>query len=149
MFLIIAVLVSIGMAVYIVFPLLSAETAGGPLPVDVTVMGDLKRRRLVVYDNLKDLEFEFQSGKIARGDYEALRSNYLGEAAALMAATQQAEQSKQNDAMIEREVAARRMQRKAQSKPEYTCPACGYENPLPVKFCGECGAPIRKARKKG
>ena len=149
MFLIIAVLVSIGMAVYIVFPLLSAETAGGPLPVDVTVMGDLKRRRLVVYDNLKDLEFEFQSGKIARGDYEALRSNYLGEAAALMAATQEAEQSKQNDAVIEREVAARRMQRKAQSKPEYTCPACGCENPLPVKFCGECGAPIGKARKKG
>ena len=69
---------AVGMAVYIVFPLLSAETAGGPLPMDVTVLGDLKRRRLVVYDNLKDLEFEFQSGKIARDDYDALRTNYLG-----------------------------------------------------------------------
>ena len=81
MLLTMAVLIAVGMAVYIVFPLLSAETAGGPLPLDVTVLGDLKRRRLVVYDNLKDLEFEFQSGKIAREDYEALRTNYLGEAA--------------------------------------------------------------------
>jgi rubrerythrin len=143
-----AVLMAVGMAVYVIFPLLSAETAGGSLPVDVTVLGDLKRRRLVVYDNLKDLEFEFQSGKIARQDYEALRMNYLGEATALMAATQEAEQVKENEALIEREVAARRARRKKQPQDEYTCPACGYENPLPVKFCGECGARIVTPPKK-
>ena len=145
----IAVLIAVGMATYIVLPLLSAETAGGSLPVDVTVLGDLKRRRLVVYDNLQDLEFEFQSGKIAPGDYEALRANYLGEATVLMAATQEAEQLKENDAVIEREIAARRTQREVQIKSEYSCPACGYENPLPVKFCGECGARIAPARKSG
>jgi membrane protease subunit (stomatin/prohibitin family) len=149
MLLSIAVLIAVTMGVYIALPLLSAETAGGSLPVDVTVLGDLKRRRLVVYDNLQDLEFEFQSGKIAREDYEALRANYLGEATALMAATQEAEQLKENDAVIEREIAARRAQRKVQIKEEYSCPACGYENPLPVKFCGECGARITAPRKKG
>jgi hypothetical protein len=143
-----AVLIAVGMAVYVIFPLLSAETAGGPLPLDVTVLGDLKRRRLVVYDNLKDLEFEFQSGKIAREDYEALRTNYLGEAAGLMAATQDAELLKQDDAVVEREIAARRVQRKTQPKIEYTCSACGYENALPVKFCGECGARLAAPEKK-
>jgi len=102
----------------------------------------------VVYENLQDLEFEFQSGKIAREDYESLRTNYLGEAAGLMAATQEAELIKQDDAIVEREIAARRAQRGPQRKIEYTCPACGYENPLPVKFCGECGARIAAARKK-
>src|SRR5208337_2711556 len=101
-----------------------------------------------VYDNLKDLEFEFQSGKIARDDYEGLRTNYLGEAAGLMAATQEAELLKQDDAVVEREVAARRAQRKSQPPIEFTCPACGYENPLPVKFCGECGARIAVPGKK-
>jgi hypothetical protein len=149
MLLLVSILIAVGMAIYIAFPLLSAETAGGSLPVDVTVLGDLERRRLVVYDNLQDLEFEFQSGKIAPGDYEALRANYFGEAAALMAATQEAEQLKENDAMIEREIAARRTERKVQIAKEYTCPACGYENPLPVKFCGECGARITAPRKKG
>ena len=102
MLLTMAVLISVGMAVYIIFPLLSAETAGASLPQDITLLGDLKRRRLVVYDNLQDLEFEFQSGKIARQDYEALRTNYLGEAAGLMAATQEAELVKQDDAVVER-----------------------------------------------
>ena len=143
-----AVVVAVGMAVYVVLPLLSAETAGGPLPLDVTVLGDLKRRRLVVYDNLKDLEFEFQSGKIARQDYDSLRTNYLGEAASLMAATQEAELLKQDDAVVEREIAARRARRKKLPSAEYKCPACGYENPLPVKFCGECGARISLPRKK-
>ena len=32
MLLTMAVLIAVGMAVYIVFPLLSAETAGGPIP---------------------------------------------------------------------------------------------------------------------
>ncbi len=148
MLLTMSVLVAVAMAVYIVLPLLSAETAGGPLPQDVTLLGDLKRRRLVVYDNLQDLEFEFQSGKIARPDYEALRTNYLGEAAGLMAATQEAELVKQDDAVVEREIAARRVQRRVQPKIEYTCSACGYENPLPVKFCGECGARIPAPGKK-
>src|SRR5450759_1123294 len=116
MLLTMAVLMAVGMAAYIVFPLLSAETAGGPTPLDVTVLSDLKRRRLVVYDNLRDLEFEFQSGKIAREDYDGLRKNYLGEAAGLMVATQEAEVVKQDDALIEREIAARRAQRKAQPK---------------------------------
>ena len=148
MLLSVAVLIAVGMAVYVVLPLLSVETAGGHLPQDVTLLGDLKRRRLVVYDNLQDLEFEFQSGKIARQDYEALRTNYMGEAAGLMAATQEAELLKKDDTVVEREIAVRREQRRAQPKVEYTCPACGYQNPLPVKFCGECGAKLGTARKK-
>jgi hypothetical protein len=143
-----AVLVAVGMAVYIIVPLLNADTAGGSLPTDVTLLGDLKRRRLVVYDNLKDLEFEFQSGKVARRDYDALRTSYLGEAAGLMAASQEAELLKQDDAVVEREIAARRAQRKTQAPSEYTCSACGFENPLPVKFCGECGQRIAGPRKK-
>ena len=147
MLLTLSVLIAVGMAVYIVFPLLSVETAGGTLPTDVTMLGDLKRRRLVVYDNLQDLEFEFQSGKIARGDYDSLRTNYLGEAAGLMAASQEAELLKKDDAVVEREIAARRVQRSKLPKVEYTCPACGHENPLPVKFCGECGASMAPKKK--
>ncbi len=148
MLLTISVLIAVGMATYIVLPVLSTKAAGGPVPLDVTLLGDLKRRRLVVYDNLKDLEFEFQSGKIAREDYDSLRTNYLGEAAALMAATQHAELLKQDDAVVEREIAARRAKRNLQQKSDYTCASCGHESPLPVKFCGECGARIEAPGKK-
>src|ERR1700687_2951273 len=114
MLLTLAVLIAVGMAVYVVFPLLSVETAGGSLPTDVTVLGDLKRRRLVVYDNLQDLEFEFKAGKIARDDYQSLRENYIAEAAQLMVASQEEEQLTSDSALVERVVATRRARRKLQ-----------------------------------
>ncbi len=145
----IAILVSAGLAFFVAWPLLSAEGSGaGTLPIDVTPLADLKRRRLVVYENLKDLEFEFQSGKIAREDYGALRENYLSEAAQLMIASQDAEQMSSDSEMIERLVAARRAERQRVPVQEYVCPKCGFENPLPVKFCGECGARMKSSARK-
>jgi hypothetical protein len=144
MLLAIAVLISVGLAFFVAAPLLLTESAGaGTLPIDVTPLGDLQRRRLVVYENLKDLEFEFQAGKIARDDYETLRENYLGEAAQLMLASQDEEAVSSDSELIERLVTARRVERQLASHHEYICPKCGFENPLPVKFCGECGARIK------
>ena len=139
----IAILIALGMAVFVAMPLLAREAAAGAsLPVDVTPLADLKRRRLVVYENLKDLEFEYQAGKLAAQDYQSLKQNYLGEAASLMAASQEAEQLKETDALLEHEIAARRALRKNQPPQDYVCPQCGFENPVPVKFCGECGTRI-------
>jgi len=139
----IAVLIALGMAAFVAMPLLAREgSAASTLPVDVTPLADLKRRRLVVYENLKDLEFEYQAGKLAAQDYQSLKQNYLGEAATLMAASQEAEQLKEIDALLEREIAERRASRKNRLPQDYVCPKCGFENPVPVKFCGECGAKI-------
>jgi hypothetical protein len=149
MLLIIGLLIAAGLAAFVAIPLLSAEGAGSStLPVDVTPLADLKRRRLVIYENLKDLEFEYQAGKIATQDYQSLRENYLGEAAALMAASQEAEQLKETDALIEREIATRRALRKTPPPRDYVCPHCGFENPVPVKFCGECGTRITDRPRK-
>jgi hypothetical protein len=143
MLLIIGVLIAIGLAAFVATPLLSAEGAGSStLPVDVTPLADLKRRRLVVYENLKDLEFEYQAGKIGTQDFQSMRQNYIGEAAALMVASQEAEPLRENDTVIEHEIAARRASRKVQPPQDYNCPHCGFQNPVPVKFCGECGTRI-------
>jgi ribosomal protein L40E len=139
----ISVLISAALLVYVVAPLLATEAGGQEtVPVDVTPLIDLKRRRLVVYENMQDLDFEYKSGKIAQNDYQSLRENYTREAAQLMAATK-------DDALIEREVATRRSRRKLQPAEEYVCLKCGFENPLPVKFCGECGAPVSPRARRG
>ena len=57
-----------------------------------------------------------------------------------MVASQEAEQLSETDVVIKREIAARRAVRKIRHTELYVCPHCGFENPLPVKFCGECGA---------
>ena len=90
------------LAVFVAFPLLAPDTEGDQLlPVDVTPLADFKRRRMVVYENLQDLEFEFKAGKIAREDYQTLSDNYKAEAAGLMAASLEAETTSHGDAWIE------------------------------------------------
>lgn len=133
---------ALGLAFFVVKPLLAAGTDEGTLPVDVTLESDLKRRRLVVYDNIQDLEFEYHARKIASQDYQSLRDTYTAEAAHLMTESREVERQSTEEAFIEREVAARWVRRKSGAVPDYTCPKCGFENPVPVKFCGECGAKL-------
>jgi len=141
MFLGFALIITACMAALVAAPLLTTESAGeGPLPIDVTELSDLKRRRLVIYENIQDLEFEYKAGKIAKDDYLSLGEEYRAEAARLMADSQAAEILSPEETLIEREVAARRVRRKVQPVEEYVCQDCGFENLLPVKFCGECGA---------
>lgn len=145
----IVILITAALAVYIAAPLLAAERAGeGRLPVDVTPLADLQRRRLVIYENIEDLEFEYKSGKIGEKDYQTLRENYTREAAQLMALAKDLEISSADNELIEQEVAARRAGRKPPKTEEYVCSKCGHENPLPVKFCGECGARIDSTARK-
>lgn len=144
----IAFVIAIGLACFVVTPLLATEKETGSLPIDVTPLTDLKRRRLVLYENIQDLEFEYRSRKIADQDYRVLRDTYTAEAAQLMTASRDIERGTTEEAFIEREVAARRLRTKAQGVPDYTCSKCGFENPLPVKFCGECGAKIEERKKQ-
>jgi rubrerythrin len=132
--------VALGLAFFVAKPLLAAGSDEGTLPVDVTLQTELKRRRLVVYDNIQDLEFEYRARKIAPKDYEALRETYTAEAARLVTESHEVDRQSTEELFIEREVAARRAHRQAEAVPDYTCPKCGFENPVPVKFCGECGA---------
>jgi len=146
----IAILLVIGLAVFTVTPLLAPEgPAEGALPIDVTPLTDLKRRRMVVYENLQDLEFEYKAGKIAKDDYDSLRENHLSEAAQLMLASQEQEEVTEHDLLVEKQVAARRAQKKSQQPDPYICPECEFENPLPVKYCGNCGKELpQRTRRK-
>ncbi len=142
-------IVAIGLAALVIYPMLSAgDEASASLPVDVTPAADLKRRRMVVYENLRDLDFEYQAKKIAPKDYESLRETYKAEAARLMVASQELDHGTAEDRFIEREVAARRAALRSKVEKQYVCGKCGFENPVPVKFCGECGSPLSKGNDK-
>ncbi len=145
MILSVAFIAAIGLAVLVVYPMLATGDEGSAtLPVDVTPAADLKRRRMVVYENIRDLDFEYQARKIAPKDYESLRESYKAEAARLMVASQELDHGTAEERFIEREVTARRAALKDGVEKAYVCSKCGFENPIPVKFCGECGAPLLK-----
>jgi hypothetical protein len=45
----------------------------------------LRERKDVVYDNLRDLNFEYKAGKVPDADYQSMKSSLEDEAAALLA----------------------------------------------------------------
>jgi hypothetical protein len=56
-------------------------------------LDQLLERRDAVYDNLRDLRFEFRSGKYAENDYEAMKTSLENEAAMVLAEIDQITES--------------------------------------------------------
>ena len=56
-------------------------------------LDQLLERRDTIYDNLRDLRFEFRSGKYSEGDYEAMKTSLESEAAMILAEIDQVTES--------------------------------------------------------
>jgi len=50
-----------------------------------TKLDQLLERRDALYDNLRDLRFEYRSGKYSEGDFEAMKTSLENEAALVLA----------------------------------------------------------------
>ncbi|HTR27209.1 MAG TPA: hypothetical protein VMI10_24770 [Terriglobales bacterium] len=58
-----------------------------------TRLGYLRERKEAVYDNLRDLNFEYKAGKVPDADYQSMRNSLEEEAAAILAEIARLEQS--------------------------------------------------------
>jgi hypothetical protein len=63
-----------------------------PLGQTKTRLAYLRERKDVVYDNLRDLNFEFKAGKFPEADYRTMRAQLEDEAALLLAEIERLEQ---------------------------------------------------------
>jgi hypothetical protein len=69
-----------GILIYVFYP--SRDTDTG---IVKTRAAYLYERKEVVYENLRDLNFEFKSGKFTQADYDGMRMGLEAEAARIMA----------------------------------------------------------------
>ena len=60
-------------------------------PVEKTRLAFLRERKEAVYENLRDLNFEYKAGKMPEADYVNLRASLEEEAAAVLAEIEQLE----------------------------------------------------------
>ncbi|MBN1887687.1 MAG: zinc ribbon domain-containing protein [Thermoflexales bacterium] len=103
---------------------------------------------------IRELDFDFQTGKIVEEDYRTLRERYVSQGAALLQRLDQLDSSAPEAArqrrapapsgetvsdQIEALVMARRKPG-SQARPAQTCPACGQPCRAEDRFCGKCGA---------
>src|SRR5216684_5382614 len=74
-------------------------------------LDQLMERRDTIYDNLRDLRFEFRSGKYSEGDFNAMKTSLENEAALVLTEIEQVTESQVRRARGVRPVETERGQR--------------------------------------
>ena len=118
-------------------PLFGKEDTIESAIIEETEWDLLQRKKEIILGNIQDLDFEYKCGKLSDKDYRKIRSEMSAEAALVFQEIDNIETSKDLDALIRREVSAR----KIKANPGQTaCPSCRFVNPTKNKFCAECGS---------
>jgi hypothetical protein len=90
----------------------------------------LEQRKAQIYENLRDLQFEFRVGKLSDADYQKTKLDLQRELAKVLAEIDSVGPA------IKVKAAAVVAKPKSDGK---KCPHCGATFAQPLKFCGECG----------
>ncbi|HTA42552.1 MAG TPA: hypothetical protein VK789_08895 [Bryobacteraceae bacterium] len=104
-----------------------------PKPAPESPFKHLEERKASIYENLRDLQFEYRLDKLSDADYQATKLELQKDLAQVMAETDRikAELATGPKPVVVAPVAKKN-----------ACPSCGAAFDKPLKFCGECGKPM-------
>jgi len=120
---------------------LSVRPKDMPTPEPVSPVRHLEDRRAAIYENLRDLQFEYLVGKLSDADYQMTKVGLQKELAGVMAEMERIggrafSPARGTPAPPE---PAGGPAADPGVRPPLSCPHCGAEFSTPMKFCGECG----------
>jgi len=119
-----------------VFFTFSVRDKDMPAPEPLSPTRHLDERRAAIYENLRDLQFEYRVGKLSDADYQQTKVGLQKELAGVLA-----EIEKVTTSGVKTAPAPPREVRPVveKPKPQNVCPHCNAQFAKPMKFCGECG----------
>ena len=94
----------------------------------VSPTAHLEERKAQIYENLRDLQFEYRVGKLSDEDYQQTKLVLQKELAAVLGEIEKFGTVPPPPAKAAPE-----------QPPSNVCPHCNAQFPKPMKFCGECG----------
>jgi hypothetical protein len=112
-----------------------------PEPIPVSPVQHLEDRKHAIYDNLRDLQFEYRLGKLTDDDYQQTKQALQKELAAVLSETEQTLKSLGLGAVRKQAKPVAKAAAAASAKGT-VCPHCGASFKENLKFCGECGKAI-------
>lgn len=150
MFIVIQVALALILVGFVAYPLLKeqlGEEESLDLPEDVE---ELYRRKDTTYSALKELEFDFKTGKLSEGDFHELDARYRADALEILASIDAREKGVNDTSGARRARAQRKSPRAAAAEPAasvaapsfaepFACTACGRVNREDARFCAGCG----------
>lgn len=102
-----------------------------PEPEPVSPTAHLEEKKKVIYEGLRDLQFEYRMDKLSDQDYQDTKLELQRQLAGVLAEIEKIRGGKA--------AAPAAVPEAAPAKPRYVCPKCATEFSQPMKFCGECG----------
>jgi hypothetical protein len=113
---------------------LSIRAKDLPKPDPVSPTQHLEERKARIYENLRDLQFEYRVGKLSDVDYQRTKLSLQQELAGVLA-----EIDRVAPPSIPKPAAKAAAMPKSAAETGVVCPHCGAKFANPMKFCGECG----------
>lgn len=112
-----------------------------PAPDPVSPTRHLDERKAAIYENLRDLQFEYRVGKLSDADYAQTKLALQKELGAVVAETERVLSGKPAAVPVPAQVPVdvAPAPTPVSAKGEFTCPHCGAEFSEAMKFCGACG----------
>jgi hypothetical protein len=114
---------------------LSIRTKDLPKPDPVSPTFHLEERKARIYENLRDLQFEYRVGKLSDADYQRTKLSLQQELAGVLAEIDRMGPQATKQPLVKAKVVGA----PKPSPAAFVCPQCGAQFPNPMKFCGECG----------
>jgi rRNA maturation endonuclease Nob1 len=127
-------ILTVGVLLYI----LGVRPKDLPAPQPVSPFQHLDERKAAIYENLRDLQFEYRVGKLSDADYQQTKKDLQKELAQVLAEVDR----------VREQLGAAKPAKAIVTPPKptkFVCPSCNAEFENDLKFCGECGKPMRKA----
>ncbi len=134
-----ASILTIGVLVFI----LLVRTKDLPEPEPVSPFQHLDERKAAIYENLRDLQFEFRVGKLSDQDYQQTKQDLQKELAGVLAEIDRLKQTLASQTTAPAGPAPKQTKKTPQ---KYVCHSCKAEFSNPLKSCGECGKPMKAAQ---
>ena len=132
-------------AIVVIVFVLGVRPKDLPEPEPVSPFQHLDERKAAIYENLRDLQFEYRVGKLSDTDYQQTKRDLQKELAGVMA-----EVDRIRDEMKLPPAAAAAVAAAVKSRPQarkeadpHTCAHCNAHFEKELKFCGECGKPMK------
>jgi hypothetical protein len=106
----------------------------------------LDERKAAIYENLRDLQFEYRVGKLSDQDYQSTKKDLQKELASVLAEVD-ALKTHLSLGLVGQAVPPALPKQTIQIPlNDFTCASCGAKFEKQLKFCGECGKPMKVAQ---
>lgn len=137
----VVVLLALAVVVFVGEPLLRRQRGAEPLAFG-RELESLRLYKETLYTAIRDLDFDFQTGKVERRDYEPLRRQLESEALHVLRQLDALDPLARLEQELEQRIAQLRRQRPAGEEPAAAardCHGCGMPLAGDERYCSACG----------